>query len=132
MFIGIDLGTSSIKIVLIDYCDNVLECASRSIATERSAAGRSEQNPNIWFSAMVDAFDELSSKAEQFMGQVEGIGLSGHMHSTVLMSAADQPIGNALLWDDSRAVKEAQELNEEFPDLAEVSVIYELKIGVGA
>ena len=64
MFIGIDLGTSSIKIALIDYSDIVIECVSRSIITEHPKTGYSEQNPDIWFSALVDAFDELSLKSE--------------------------------------------------------------------
>ena len=119
MFIGIDLGTSSIKIALIDYCDIVIECVSRSIITEHPKTGYSEQNPDIWFSALVDAFDELSLKSEQLMGQVEGVGLSGHMHAAVLINSADKPVSNAILWNDSRAVKEAHELNEKFPDLAE-------------
>jgi xylulokinase len=119
MYIGIDLGTSSIKIVLVDYCDNVIEFASRSITTERASSGHSEQDPNNWFQALVDGFDELSAKAEKAMCRVEGIGLSGHMHSTLLMDAVDKPIGNALLHNDSRAVEEARELNEKFPHLAE-------------
>ena len=119
MFIGIDLGTSSIKIALIDYGDIVIECVSRSIITEHPKTGYSEQNPDIWFSALVDAFDELSLKSEQLMGQVEGVGLSGHMHAAVLINSADKPVSNAILWNDSRAVKEAHELNEKFPDLAE-------------
>ena len=89
MYIGIDLGTSSIKIVLVDYCDNVIEFASRSITTERASSGYSEQDPNNWFQALVDGFDELSAKAEKAMCRVEGIGLSGHMHSTLLMDAVD-------------------------------------------
>ena len=119
MYIGIDLGTSSIKIVLVDHYDNVIEFASRSITTERPSIGYSEQNPNDWFQALVDCFDELSVKAEKAMCRVEGIGLSGHMHSALLMNAADKPIGNALLHNDFRAVQEARELNEKFPNIAE-------------
>lgn len=119
MYIGVDLGTSSIKIVLVDRNDKVLESSSRSIPTERPSIGHSEQNPNRWFEALLDCFDELSSKAEKDMKRVEGIGLSGHMHSAILMDSTDKPIGNAILHNDVRAEKEAHELNEKFPDLAE-------------
>ena len=53
------------------------------------------------------------------MKRVEGIGLSGHMHSAILMDSTDKPIGNAILHNDVRAEKEAHELNQKFPDLAE-------------
>lgn len=119
MYIGVDLGTSSIKIVLVDRNDKVLEFSSRSIPTERPSIGHSEQDPNRWFEALLDGFDELSSKAEKDMKRVEGIGLSGHMHSAILMDSTDKPIGNAILHNDVRAEKEAHELNEKFPDLAE-------------
>ena len=119
MYIGIDLGTSSIKIVLVDRHDKVLEFSSRSIVTERPSIGRSEQDPNRWFKALLDGFDELSSKAEKDMKRVKGIGLSGHMHSAILMDTTDKPIGNAILHNDGRAEKEAYELNEKFPHLAE-------------
>ena len=118
MYIGVDLGTSSIKIVLIDSNDKVLEFSSRSISTERPSIGHSEQDPNRWFEALLDGFDELSSKAEKDMKRVEGIGLSGHMHSAILMDSTNEPIGNAILHNDGRAGKEAHELNEKFPDLA--------------
>ena len=119
MYIGVDLGTSSIKIVLVDRNDKVLEFSSRSIVTERPLIGHSEQDPNSWFEALLDGFDELSSKAEKDMKRVEGIGLSGHMHSAILMDSSDKPIGNAILHNDGRAEKEAHELNEKFPHLAE-------------
>ena len=119
MYIGVDLGTSSIKIVLVDRNDKVLEFSSRSIPTERPSIGHSEQDPNRWFEALLDGFDELSSKAEKDMKRVEGIGLSGHMHSAILMDSTDKPMGNAILHNDVRAEKEAHELNEKFPDLAE-------------
>ena len=119
MYIGVDLGTSSIKIVLVDRNDKVLEFSSRSIPTERPSIGHSEQDPKRWFEALLDGFDELSSKAEKDMKRVEGIGLSGHMHSAILMDSTDKPIGNAILHNDVRAEKEAHELNEKFPDLAE-------------
>ena len=60
MYIGVDLGTSSIKIVLVDRNDKVLEFSSRSIVTERPLIGHSEQDPNSWFEALLDGFDELS------------------------------------------------------------------------
>jgi xylulokinase len=119
MYIGVDLGTSSIKIALVDNNDNVLEFSSRSIATERPSIGHSEQDPNSWFDALLDGFDELSSKAGKDMARVKGIGLSGHMHSAILMDSTNNPIGNAILHNDGRAEKEARELNEKFPHLAE-------------
>ena len=119
MYIGVDLGTSSIKVALVDYNDKVVEFSSRSIITERTSIGLSEQDPYSWFEALLDSFDELTSKVEKYMKRVEGIGLSGHMHSAILMDPTHKPIGNAILHNDGRAEKEADELNEKLPHLAE-------------
>ena len=77
--------------MLVDRNDKVLEFSSRSIPHERPSIGHLSKDPNRWFEALLDGFDELSSKAEKDMKRVEGIGLSGHMHSAILMDSTDKP-----------------------------------------
>jgi xylulokinase len=108
MFIGLDLGTSGLKGVLIGEDQTVLAEASAPLTVQRPAEGWSEQSPSDWISAAEAVLDQLSAKG---LGAVLGIGLSGHMHGATLLDASDEVLRPCILWNDTRAHEEAAELD---------------------
>ncbi|MCX7287423.1 MAG: xylulokinase [Rhodobacterales bacterium] len=108
MFIGLDLGTSGLKGILIGENQDVLAEATAPLTVSRPAAGWSEQAPSDWISAAEAVLDQLSAKG---LGHVRGIGLSGHMHGATLLDAGDEVLRPCILWNDTRAHEEAAELD---------------------
>jgi xylulokinase len=108
MFIGLDLGTSGLKGVLIDDHQKVLAEATAPLTVSRPHEGWSEQNPADWVAAAEIVMDQLAAHG---LGHVQGIGLSGHMHGATLLDAADEVLRPCILWNDTRSHKEAAELD---------------------
>lgn len=108
MYIGLDLGTSGLKGILIDEDQNVLAEASAPLMVQRPHEGWSEQNPADWIGAAEAVMDALSVHG---LGAVRGIGLSGQMHGATLVDAADEVIRPCILWNDTRSAVEAAELD---------------------
>jgi xylulokinase len=110
MYIGLDLGTSGLKAVLIDDRQQVLAEATAPLNVSRPHEGWSEQAPADWIAAAEAVLDRL---APHGLGQVQGIGLSGHMHGATLLDAADQVLRPCILWNDTRSHAEAAEMDED-------------------
>jgi xylulokinase len=108
MFIGLDLGTSGLKGVLIGEDQSVLAEATAPLTVQRPAEGWSEQAPSDWISAAEAVLDQLSARG---LGAVQGIGLSGHMHGATLLDAGDEVLRPCILWNDTRSHEEAAELD---------------------
>lgn len=104
-FIGLDLGTSSLKAILIDDNQTCLAEHTVPLNVSRPHDGWSEQDPNTWIAATEIALLALGTQAD--VSGVRGIGLSGHMHGATLLDAADQVLRPCLLWNDTRASNEA-------------------------
>lgn len=117
--IGLDIGTSSIKAVLVDSQQNIVAEASHHVKTNYPKEGCAEQNPFDWIESTTLALAELKLKAADKFKAVVAIGLSGQMHGAVLLGADDKPLRPAILWNDSRAAKEASETQKQYPKLAE-------------
>lgn len=100
MFIGLDLGTSGLKGILIDADQRVLAEASAPLTVQRPQDGYSEQLPSDWITAAETVMDVLSA---QGLGGVRAIGLSGHMHGATLLDSADEVLRPCILWNDTRA-----------------------------
>ena len=115
-WLGIDLGTSGIKAVVVDGAEAVLASAARPLGTRRLHDGWSEQHPDDWWAAALECLDELARDGA-LMGRVGGIGLSGQMLGPVLVDRRDRPLRHVLLWNDGRAVRECAELLEAVPDI---------------
>lgn len=111
MFIGLDLGTSGLKGVLIDEAQRVLAEATAPLSVSRPADGWSEQSPADWIAAAETVFDALA--ATRPLRDVKGIGLSGQMHGATLLDAADEVLRPCILWNDTRSHVEAAELDED-------------------
>ncbi len=105
MFIGLDLGTSSLKAILIDADDGVLAEHSVRLSVSRPHDAWSEQSPESWCDAARDALRALAVKHD--CGGVQGIGLAGHMHGATLVGADDRALRPCLLWNDTRAHAQA-------------------------
>lgn len=108
MYIGLDLGTSGLKGILMDESQRVLAEATAPLTVQRPAEGWSEQNPAEWIAACETVLGKL---AAQGLGAVKGIGLSGHMHGATLVDSADQVLRPCILWNDTRSHAEAAALD---------------------
>lgn len=110
MYIGLDLGTSGLKGILIDENQHLLAEAQAPLDVSRPHEGWSEQSPAQWITAAEAVFDQL---ARHGLGQVKGIGLSGQMHGAVVLDAADQVLRPCILWNDTRAFAEAAAMDAD-------------------
>lgn len=100
MFIGLDLGTSGLKGILISQNQQVLAEASAPLTVQRPFDGWSEQSPSDWITAAEAVMDALSAYG---LSDVRGIGLSGHMHGATLLDNADEVLRPCILWNDTRS-----------------------------
>jgi xylulokinase len=120
MFLGLDIGTSGVKVVLVDERDRIVAQASAPLAVSRPRPLWSEQDPEQWWLATTAALDALSSRAPREMAAVKAIGLSGQMLGVALLDENDRPLRPALLWNDGRAAAECGELEHRFPRFADL------------
>jgi xylulokinase len=111
MYLGIDIGTSSVKTVLIDRDQRIVGSHSEALKVERPKPGWSEQNPEDWVAATSKGIDSLCKRFPDNTRKVRGIGLSGQMHGATLLDRADRPLRPCILWNDGRAAEEAAELD---------------------
>jgi len=118
LFLGIDIGTSGIKAVLVDERDQVSAEASVPLVVSRPQPLWSEQAPEDWWRATAATLDALAQGHPQLMGNVRAIGLSGQMLGVTLLDAAGRALRPALLWNDGRAGAEGPELEASIPDFA--------------
>jgi xylulokinase len=109
--LGIDLGTSSIKAVLINEQQAILGSSSQALSVSRPHAGWSEQNPADWLEALDQVLQALQHAHPQAMAYVQGLALSGHMHGATLLDAQNQALRPCMLWNDTRSYQEAAELD---------------------
>ncbi|WP_434389502.1 xylulokinase [Melittangium boletus] len=121
MYLGIDVGTSSVKAVLVDAREHILASASAALDVDRPHPGWSEQDPDAWIRGCEQVLDTLAASHREALAAVEGIGLSGHMHGATLLGADDRPLRPAILWNDGRSEAECHELETRCPRSRELS-----------
>ena len=110
-YLGIDLGTSGLKAIVIDADQQLVGQAIVPLTVSRPRPGWSEQAPADWIAAAEVALSELAESCD--LAAVKGIGLSGQMHGATLLDAADQPLRPWILWNDTRAHAEAAALDSD-------------------
>lgn len=115
MFIGLDIGTSSVKAILIDDRQTLVAIATAELTVQRPHPGWSEQDPDSWWHAVVQTLDQIRAAHPHEMASVRGIGLSGHMHGATLLGADDTPLRPCILWNDGRSAKQCVELERAEP-----------------
>jgi len=113
MYLGIDIGTSSVKTVLFDRDQKLVAQASRPLTVQRPHPGWSEQDPEAWWQAVEATVDAIAG--DHPLKDLRGIGLSGQMHGAVCLDHDDQVVRPAILWNDGRAMAECAELEAAFP-----------------
>ncbi|BCG91500.1 xylulokinase [Mesorhizobium sp. 131-2-1] len=113
MYLGLDLGTSGVKALLIDAGQTVIGSGHGSLDVSRPHPGWSEQAPAHWIEACVAAISELKAAHPKELAAVKGIGLSGQMHGATLLDAGDQVLRPCILWNDTRSHVEAAALDAD-------------------
>ena len=88
MFIGIDLGTSSVKMILVDNDQNIIATSDSPLTVQNHKDGYSEQNPEEWINSTLECLESLKSKKPKEFIETISIGISGHMHGATLISQA--------------------------------------------
>jgi len=117
-FLGIDIGTSGVKALLIDADGKPLgEASAPAVEPVRPHPGWSEQNPSDWWTATLGAVDKLQESHGRQLAAVKGIGLSGHMHGATVLGADDAVLRPCILWNDGRASAECAEMEAALPEL---------------
>ncbi len=118
MYLGIDVGTSGVKAVLMDSAGDVAAQATAPLSVSRPQPLWSEQEPDDWWQAVQSAVCALPQDARQ---AVKAIGLSGQMHGATLLDANDAPVRPAILWNDGRSHAQCQTLEVRVPSLHELA-----------
>ncbi|KQT55399.1 MULTISPECIES: xylulokinase [unclassified Aureimonas] len=111
--LGLDLGTSSLKVLLVGADQAPIATVSVPLSVERPHFGWSEQDPDSWIAACRSALAQLKASHGAEMAAVVGIGLSGHMHGATILGADETPLRPCILWNDTRSHAEAAELDDE-------------------
>ena len=118
MFLGIDIGTSCVKAVIVGADGQVVAQATAPLTVSRPHDLWSEQDPADWWAATEAAVLALPA---DLRGAVAGIGLAGQMHGATLLSADDRPLRPAILWNDGRAFAECAEIEAAVPRSREIA-----------
>ena len=121
MFIGIDLGTSSVKTILIDENQNTLASKTESISIENPQNGYYEQNPEEWYEATIKCFDYLKKQKPKEFIETLALSISGQMHGATLLDKEAKVLRNCILWNDTRSSIECDEMEQKSSNLREIS-----------
>ncbi len=108
--LGIDLGTSSVKVLLIDLAGRTIAVAAHEYPIETPHPGHAEQSPAAWWAAVVAAVRAVLAQAGKV--DIQAIGLCGQMHGFALVDSAAQPIAPAIIWPDQRTTAEVAIMQE--------------------
>ncbi len=108
-YIGVDLGTSSVKLLLLDEKGSIVRTVSREYPIYYPKTGWSEQDPDDWYRESIEGLKELTAKIDK--SAVAGISFGGQMHGLVILDREDRVIRPAILWNDGRTEEETAYLN---------------------
>ncbi|GAA2830263.1 xylulokinase [Aminobacter aminovorans] len=113
MYLGLDLGTSGVKALLMDANQKIIGSGHGSLDVSRPHHGWSEQDPADWIRAAEEAISELKAVHSREVAAVRGIGLSGQMHGATLLDASGRVLRPCILWNDTRSFAEAAVLDAD-------------------
>ncbi|WP_026571031.1 xylulokinase [Sediminibacillus terrae] len=108
--VGVDLGTSAVKILLVDQQGSVVHEVSKSYPLIQEKTGYSEQDPQVWVDQTAAGLSDLLKKADVDAGEVEGISFSGQMHGLVLLDEHYDVLRPAILWNDTRTTQQCENI----------------------
>lgn len=115
MLLGIDVGTSSIKGMLMEENGRILAISARNYDVSFPKPNYAEQDPRMWWVRLCQVMGELQRKCPRMKEDLQGIGLSGQMHGLVAIDKEGIPVRPAIIWMDQRATKELEEIKEKIP-----------------
>lgn len=116
-YLGIDVGTSAVKVILMGENSEVIDTQSVSYPFESPKPLWREQDPEIWWNSTRTAIRKLQKRQSYAWQAIAAIGLSGQMHGAVCLDAQNTPVRPAILWNDGRAFEECAILNQRFPHI---------------
>ena len=119
MFLGVDLGTSAIKLLVINDSNSVLAESIISLDVSRPHPLWSEQDPDEWWRAFLKGIEDLKSQTP--LSGLKGVGLSGQMHGAVLLDKYGEVLRPAILWNDGRSGEECFELEDAVPNMHQIT-----------
>lgn len=121
MYLGLDLGTSELKALLLDKDHRIVALARAALSVSRPAPLRSEQAPAQWWEALESVMAALHRSNAPAMASVRAIGLSGQMHGAVAIDAAGEVLRPAILWNDGRSAAQCETLMAKVPHLTAIA-----------
>ena len=121
MFLGLDIGTSGVKAVLVNEFQQLVAQANAPLAVSRPQPDWSEQDPESWWQACVNVLAQLRKSCATRMKQVEAIGLSGQMHGATLLDRHGRVLRPAILWNDGRSADQCVTLEKRAPELRNIT-----------
>lgn len=110
--IGIDIGTSSTKVLILDEQGNIVDDRDRNYEFDQPENGWTEQDPALWWNAVLELIPEILQENKIKAKDIKGIGIAGQMHSLVMLDKNDQVLRKAILWNDQRTAKQVDEINQ--------------------
>ena len=110
--LGIDLGTSSVKVILVNNDGKVVAQEKGTYDLIQEKAGYSEQNPEDWVISTIDAMKKVIDKSKVDKNKIEGVSYSGQMHGLVLLDEENNVLRPAILWNDTRTTEECEKIKE--------------------
>ncbi len=120
-FLGIDVGTTAVKAILVDDSQRLLASGTSAYPILSPAPGVREQDPDTWLTAVAESLGEIQTAAAEAFTQVKAIGLSGQMHSLVALGPDSRPLRKAMLWNDSRGAAECAALTATVPRIGDIT-----------
>jgi len=121
MYIGIDLGTSGVKTILVDKNQKILSTTHTSLTVHSPKDGYNEQHPKDWILAIEKCLENLRKKNPLEFSSTISIGISGHMHGATLIDNKGDVIRPCILWNDTRSYKECLDFEEQEFDVRSIS-----------
>ena len=121
MYLGLDLGTSALKALLLADDHRIVGAAGAALTMSRPQPLWSEQHPNQWGEALESVMAALCTQHGEALAQVRAIGLSGQMHGAVLLGTDDTVLRPAILWNDGRSAAQCEQLSHAVPRLGEIA-----------
>jgi xylulokinase len=121
MYLGLDLGTSELKALLLSDQHEVIGVASSQLIVQREQMLWSEQRPADWWRALEAVMDQLQREYPLALQQLRAIGLSGQMHGATLLGENDTVLRPCILWNDGRSAAQCEALSRAVPNLAAIT-----------
>ena len=129
-FVGIDLGTSSVRAVAVDPDGNAAAAGQCEYDIQKPELDRAEQDMDQLWEATVQAIRKMLAEKPEIQDEVRGIGFSGQMHGLVMVDREIRPVGNAIIWADQRSAEQIRHIYETVPE-EEFAKVFENRLSTG-